>query len=127
VAVCVPAWCAVPGAALCLALASGCADRARAPAPPATSSAAPAPAAVTDGRIPLEAELRKRGYRAVSINGTRVYCRSEAVTGTSFRSTVCLSAAQIQAEQEQTRASVDTIERVHPIDCGGQQGKCSSQ
>jgi hypothetical protein len=102
-----------------MALSIGCADRPRAP-PPAVAAAAPSSG-------PSDAELRARGYRPASINGTRVYCRSEAVTGTSFRSTVCLTAAQLQAEQQQTRASLDTMDRVQPIDCGGQQGRCSSQ
>jgi hypothetical protein len=121
-----PACRGVPGIALCLALSVGCADRPRA-VPPAASPAAAAPSAATaDGHILTEAELRKRGYRPASVSGTQVYCRSEAVTGTSFRSTICLTAAQIQAEQEQTRASLDTMDRVHPIDCSGQQGRCGS-
>ncbi len=63
------------------------------------------------GQPPVNQELVKAGYAPNMYKGQLVYCRSEAVTGTTFRSKVCQSEAAIKDREQKTR---DEINSVHP-------------
>src|ERR1700728_4070669 len=56
------------------------------PATPATAATGASPAA---SAVPNK-ELLSHGYRMTTIKGQVVYCRSESVTGSAFKNSVCL-------------------------------------
>ena len=55
----------------------------------------------------------KNGYRVAHRNGQLLYCRSQATTGTFFRSTVCKTDAQMKAAEHIRQDVVDEISRSH--------------
>jgi hypothetical protein len=70
----------------------------------------------TDPRSQTDVDnaMRKRGYKLASFRGERVYCRNEALTGSNFKSNVCLTAKQIE---DQGRAGKDILDGKHPVGC----------
>jgi hypothetical protein len=62
----------------------------------------------------VDTALRKRGYKPASYRGERVYCRSEALTGSNLKSKVCLTAKQIE---DQERAAKDILNGNRPAGC----------
>jgi hypothetical protein len=62
----------------------------------------------------IDTALRKRGYKPTSYRGERVYCRSEALTGSNLKSKVCLTAKQIE---DQERAAKDILNGNRPAGC----------
>jgi hypothetical protein len=58
--------------------------------------------------------MRKRGYSPGIYRGERVYCRSEALTGSNLESKVCLTAKQID---DQERAGKDILNGNRPAGC----------
>ena len=60
-------------------------------------------------------DLVKRGYKAVSRRGELVYCRKDAVTGTAFRTNVCLTEFQITDMERRAHEEM----QVTPSSCAG--------
>jgi hypothetical protein len=59
----------------------------------------------------------KNGYKVVHRNGQLLYCRSETVTGTLFRSTVCETDAQMKAAEQNRQNVVDELGKSHGGEC----------
>jgi hypothetical protein len=59
----------------------------------------------------------KSGYRVVHENGQLLYCRSEAITGTLLRSTVCKTDAQLKAAEQMRQNVVDELGKPHGGEC----------
>jgi hypothetical protein len=109
----------------------GCVAKPPAPAPNNTAPAAtptpaattPAPAATTPARSAganssadnvnpaVNQILVKRGYQPRQLNGQLKYCRSQVLTGTHFRSTVCLTPDQISATDGNTKSDLNQLDR----------------
>jgi len=53
--------------------------------------------------------LVKRGYQPRKLNGQLKYCRSQVLTGTHFRSTVCLTQEEISATDGNTKSDLETL------------------
>ena len=71
---------------------------------PAMTAAAPATSAASgDSGVISNKELINRGYRLTQVKGQPMYCRSQAVTGSNLKTTVCKSEAQILFEQRQAQ------------------------
>ena len=74
------------------------------------------------GGAPLsikDASLWQR-YRPSLLHGELLYCRSESVTGTQFRSTVCVSEQQIREQEQNTRDTAES-RAMHPnLQCHNQ-------
>ena len=106
--------------ALLSGLFSACAGpRAPVVSPPASAAVARVPTAVqtASNLLAVNQSYLKRGYQAVQSNGEVLYCRSEALTGSLFRSTVCHTDAQMQAADQNRRRVVDEIENAHGGEC----------
>lgn len=88
-------------------------------APPAAPAAS---GGISDAEI--TAALVKRGYRVDKSSGRTLFCRTEEVTGSQFRHTVCLTEQQVRIEMQNTDDLADLLSRVHGMDCSGRQGKC---
>ena len=69
--------------------------------------------------------LIKQGYRLQKRNDRVFYCRPELVTGTNFRSMVCLTEAQIEHQNKVTRENSDTLNQQRRAYCVGPE--CSSR
>jgi hypothetical protein len=102
----------------------GCVARPQAPAPNNTlPTATPTPAANTPARSAVansfadnanpavNQTLVKRGYQPRRLNGQLKYCRSQVLTGTHFRSTVCLTPEEISATDGNTKSDLNTLDR----------------
>jgi hypothetical protein len=109
----------------------GCVAKPQAPAPNnavTTANSTPAainstPAAIaparsastnssTDNPNPVVNQtLVKRGYQPRRLNGQLKYCRSQVLTGTHFRSTVCLTPDEISATDGNTKSDLNTLDR----------------
>lgn len=68
--------------------------------------------------------LIRRGYQSRRANGQVLYCRNESTTGTQFRTEVCLTSEQIDAEARGLQRGADFLNQVRGIDCSGRQGSC---
>jgi hypothetical protein len=86
----------------------GCAGRPPAPAPSNAVTTANSTAAAT---TPVSETLVKRGYQPRQLNGQLKYCRSQVLTGTHFRSTVCLTPEEISATDGNTKSDLNTLDR----------------
>jgi hypothetical protein len=76
---------------------------------PATSASANSP---TDNANPAVIQaLVKRGYQPRRLNGQLKYCRSQVLTGTHFRSTVCLTPDEISAADGNTKSDLKQLDR----------------
>ena len=102
----------------------GCVAKPQAPAPKnAVTAANPAPAATTPATSAsanspsgnaypaVNETLVKRGYQARRLNGQLKYCRSQVLTGTHFRSTVCLTPDEISAADGNTKSDLNQLDR----------------
>jgi hypothetical protein len=102
----------------------GCVARPQAPAPnDAVTAANPTPAANTPARSAgaksstenanpaVNQALLQRGYQPRQFNGQLKYCRSQVLTGTHFRSTVCLTPEEISATDGNTKSDLNIMDR----------------
>jgi hypothetical protein len=102
----------------------GCVARTSAPAPyNAAGTASSTPAGTTpvrsvsanspaDNANPaVNQTLVKRGYQPRRFNGQLKYCRSQVLTGTHFRSTVCLTPEEISATDGNTKSDLNQLDR----------------
>jgi hypothetical protein len=102
----------------------GCVAKPQAPAPKnAVTAANPAPAATTpeasasansptnNANPAVNQALVKRGYQPRRLNGQLKYCRSQVLTGTHFRSTVCLTPDEISAADGNTKSDLNQLDR----------------
>jgi hypothetical protein len=122
-----------------LALAAACSSQAPATRPAAAPQSAATPAAPTTPTTPAtpataatgappaasavpNKDLLSHGYRMTTIKGQVVYCRSESVTGSAFKNSVCLTEEQIRAQQK----DVDSVLRqTQGTDCSGWTARCT--
>jgi hypothetical protein len=91
-------------------------------APLGTAAATrPAPAAGTEtSSSGVNKGLVKQGYRATMKHGQLMYCRAEVVTGTRFKSNVCLTEAQIVEQQRNARDALTAPRQAQCVGgCGG--------
>jgi hypothetical protein len=102
----------------------GCVARPPAPTPSnVVSTANSTPAANTPARSAtansstdnanpaVNQTLVKRGYQPRQLNGQLKYCRSQVLTGTHFRSTVCLTPDEISATDGNTKSDLNQLDR----------------
>jgi hypothetical protein len=88
--------------------------------PKASGTLALARAADVDrSQSDVDIAMRKRGYTLASNRGERVYCRSEALTGSNLESKVCLTARQIE---DQERAGKAILNGNRPAGCSPKTG-----
>jgi hypothetical protein len=109
------------GAMLLVALAAGCSGN-RDLAKPATAAPAESAPATAGGShalagSPVNQALVKQGYRPKMYDGRLLYCRSEMITGTNFRSQVCLTEAQVADLARQSEHTQDDLKRSHAGPC----------
>ena len=71
---------------------------------PGTAPAAPAVAASE-----VDATLVKAGYSVMKRHGEVLYCRTEVITGQRIGTRICLTAAQIQGEQQNATKARDLL------------------
>jgi hypothetical protein len=116
-----------------LAVLVGCAGT-----PPAKDTNAAAPAAAAgqttaaqqanannagETRVKLDAsniaEAQAAGYKIVTRNGERHYCRKDLVTGSHLSTkTTCLTEAERQKEYEAARTAMDEMRKLNPPPVG---------
>jgi hypothetical protein len=96
---------------------TGAAAAASAPAGTTSTSAAPAADHPADNSNAVSQSALKHGYKAVNKNGQLLYCRSEILTGTHFRNTVCLTEAQVNASERDRQEVLDQITKSGGVDC----------
>jgi hypothetical protein len=60
-----------------------------------------------------------RGYDRVVVHGKELLCRTEPILGTRIKSRVCLTRAQLQAQQEAARKYIETLQRNQGAVVGG--------
>jgi hypothetical protein len=102
----------------------GCVARPPAPAPNnAVTTANSTPAATTpvgsaggnsstgNANPAINQTLVQRGYEPRQLNGQLKYCRSQVLTGTHFRSTVCLTPEEISATDGNTKSDLNQLDR----------------
>jgi hypothetical protein len=107
-----------------LLVSFGCAARPPSPTPSnaATTAnstpAATAPAKSTgansstsNASLAVNQTLVQRGYQPRQFNGQVKYCRSQVLTGTHFRSTVCLTSEEISATDGNTKSDLNQLDR----------------
>jgi hypothetical protein len=120
---------------VCAVLAGACAGQpksstpaatpvANVPAVPVVGGAAAAQSGAPTTVSAVNTALIKQGYRVQKRNDRVFYCRPELVTGTMFRSMVCLTAAQIEHQKTVTRENGDTLNQQRRVSCVGPE--CSS-
>jgi hypothetical protein len=80
----------------------------------AGASAPIQPSAVDRPQADIDIAMRKRGYQPATSRGERVYCRSEALTGSNLQSKVCRTAKEIE---DQERAGKDVLNGNRPAGC----------
>ena len=95
----------------------GAAAAASAPVGTTTGAAAPVADHPADDPTVVNQNYVKRGYKPVHRNGEILYCRSETLTGTHFKNTVCLSAAQMQHADRNNQESIDQMGKAGGVDC----------
>jgi hypothetical protein len=66
-------------------------------------------------RLPLNMDLLKQGYHSGLRKGQVMYCRTEQLTGSRFKTEVCLSEAQILDEQQHARDTMTGPRRTRCI------------
>lgn len=91
-------------AIVCVVFAALTAACAGTPVAPGT---APAAAAAPAGAI--DANLVKAGYSAMRRRGEILYCRNEIITGQRIGTRICLTAGQIQDEQQNVTKTKDLL------------------
>jgi hypothetical protein len=107
--------------AIMIAVLSGligaCATPSRFPVATAKANGTTAPEQSAQTSDVVNQSYLKNGYKVVHQNGQLLYCRSEKITGTQFRNTVCRSDAQMRAAEEFRQHAVDEIENAHGGEC----------
>ena len=101
--------------------------------PPAKETTAAAPAAAvtkqanangaTETRVKLDAsniaEAQAAGYKIITRNGEKLYCRKDFVTGSHLSTkTTCLTEAERQKEYEAARTAMDEMRKLNPPPVG---------
>jgi hypothetical protein len=83
-------------------------------APQTTAATAPRLAATPPkDAAPPKGEVLVQGYRKVVVNGEPVYCRDDLATGSRIvRDPVCLTQAQLQAEQATAQQFIQAVQRL---------------
>jgi hypothetical protein len=76
---------------------------------PAGSASPNSPA--NNANLAVDQSLLKRGYQLRQLNGQLKYCRSQVLTGTHFRSTVCLTPDEISATDGNTKSDLNQLDR----------------
>jgi hypothetical protein len=76
---------------------------------PARSSSANSSA--DNANLAVNQTLVKRGFQPRRLNGQLKYCRSQVLTGTHFRSTVCLTPDEISATDGNTKSDLKQLDR----------------
>jgi hypothetical protein len=113
---------------LLASLITACSSLPRNPVPQAVP-ATPAPAAAIagaattapgDAPVPTEASLRTKGYKTMKRGDQTLFCRKDALTGTRFATTVCLTAEEIR--DQEARAAL----MMHSLD-NGRDNRCNNQ
>jgi hypothetical protein len=91
------------------------------PATQAVSAKAQAtsPASQSASAAPQKDEATPHGYDLVLVHGKRLFCRMQPVTGTRFRQKVCLTKAQLQAEQDNTQRFIQNVQRMGAVGTQG--------
>jgi hypothetical protein len=102
----------------------GCVARPPAPAPHKAVTTANSPPAATAPARSASADtstdkanpavnqtLVNRGYQPRQMNGQLKYCRSQVLTGTHFRNTVCLTPDEISATDGNTKSDLNQLDR----------------
>jgi len=113
-----------PWAVLTALLCTACAAHkstapAAAPDPGARAVSAGAAAAGESGSpAGVDPELLKQ-YRVVKRGDAILYCRPEILTGTRFPKTVCLTAAELEAEQIRAREMLHSLDEGQANFCNG--------
>ncbi|HTB87179.1 MAG TPA: hypothetical protein VK743_04490 [Steroidobacteraceae bacterium] len=78
---------------------------------------APAAAPIANQTAPkpevVDQSYLKQGYRIAHRNGQLLYCRSETITGTLFRSTVCKTDAEMKVEEQYVQNVADVLGKPH--------------
>jgi hypothetical protein len=70
--------------------------------------------------VPPKGEVVVEGYRQVLVNGQPVYCRDELATGSHLKKDqVCLTKAQLLAEQARAQQFIQDVQRSGAIGGGG--------
>jgi hypothetical protein len=82
-----------------------------------TPSHAPVPQQPARSTDVVNPSYPKNGYKVAYRNGQLLYCRSEALTGTLFRSTVCKTDAQMEAAEQRRQNAVDELGKAHGGEC----------
>jgi hypothetical protein len=77
----------------------------------APAKSASANASTGNANPAVDQALVKRGYQPRRIDGQLKYCRSQVLTGTHFRSTVCLTPEQIGATDGNTKSDLKQLDR----------------
>src|ERR1700688_3794103 len=108
-------------------LASACSSHLpRGTAPPQVLAGSqhgdPQAADVDRSQTDVDNEMRKRGYKPAIYRGERVYCRNEALTGSNLESKVCLTAKQIE---DQEQSGKDILNRNRPAGCSPTNTGCN--
>lgn len=93
-----------------------------APAAPAATQQANANGA-TESRVKLDAsniaEAQAAGYKIVTKNGEKLYCRKDFATGSHLSTkTTCLTEAERQKEYEAARTAMDDMRKLNPPPVG---------
>jgi hypothetical protein len=79
-------------------------------AKPGPAAAAPARKSAQPAKMDAHTRSLTSGYRTVKRNDQVLYCRSEKVTGTSFKNTICLTEAQLKEQYERMRTTADDLQ-----------------
>jgi hypothetical protein len=89
-----------------------------------TAAAAPRSAAMPpQAAVPLKREVLAPGYREVVVNGQLLYCRSDLASGSrAEKNVVCLTKAQLLAEQARAQQFIQDVQRSGAIVGGGMPG-----
>jgi hypothetical protein len=87
------------------------------PAATIPARSASANSSTDNANLAVNQTLVKRGYRPRQLNGQLKYCRSQVLTGTHFRNTVCLTQEEISATDGNTKSDLDTISRAGRAIC----------
>ena len=84
------------------------------PKTPAAGNNAPATASAraASPNDKVDARLVKAGYSPLIRHGQVLYCRNEVITGQRIATQVCLTAAQLQGEQQNVNDAKDLLN--HP-------------
>jgi hypothetical protein len=64
-----------------------------------------------NANLAVNQTLVKRGFQPRRLNGQLKYCRSQVLTGTHFRSTVCLTPDEISAADGNTKSDLNQLDR----------------